>query len=642
MNSMDRNAPLYEDKIYYTRNIGPYQLMALPWWAKTPEPTYPVRRGCRIEPLVCGERVFGQIAIDLAAAKRSVDIITWGFDPGMFLVREERANKGMRYGDLLLEIATREKDPVAVRLIIWHDSSLTQALMKNMPGYYGSWATHFISEINSYYSEEHQNYNVEWFKTIMKNSDSNIELRVRDIPLSCLAKALSDEEVPKNMTATALKFFPTHHQKMMLIDYESKVSAIGYVMGHNSITDYWDTKAHKFHDPRRERVYKNNPAEAWNQGPDLTPTFPGYTPTQYEIEQKELAVRMYLEKNSSIAIPYQDISCRVCGPVLFDLNHNFCQAWSESKRPLSLIAEILKSALESTPAGMAGKIAKEKIKNKETDFIKKRRSIRAEDFLHWKFESSVQLMRTHPMHGEKTIKECYANINRLMGHYLFIQNQYVQYKDWIQHLEECIQKRRKAGYNEPFYIFILTSKPERNGMDLATYDVAYRVGYSENMPVIHAQGAEKIQSGTMELPLRPHELEQKGINVVMASLWTCAKGSKLLPSEYEEIYIHAKVAIVDDAAFTMGSANLNLRSMAIDSELNIASDSSEVAYALRRELFEQCSGTPGPARFENMEETYKHWRQISIANRKIKEKGGQLLSQLVEFYVDRKPGSPVV
>ena len=65
----------------------------------------------------------------------------------------------------------------------------------------------------------------------------------------------------------------------------------------------------------------------------------------------------------------------------------------------------------------------------------------------------------------------------------------------------------------------------------------------------------------------------------MGSMYTCAQSEeKLRPDDYEEIYIHAKVTIVDDTAFTIGSANLNLRSMAMDSELNVLSDAKDGAF----------------------------------------------------------------
>jgi phosphatidylserine/phosphatidylglycerophosphate/cardiolipin synthase-like enzyme len=116
----------------------------------------------------------------------------------------------------------------------------------------------------------------------------------------------------------------------------------------------------------------------------------------------------------------------------------------------------------------------------------------------------------------------------------------------------------------------------------------------------------------------------------------------LREQDYEEIYIHAKVAVVDDAAFTVGSANLNLRSMALDSELNILSQAADIAYQLRTELFFQCSGSSGPTQFGNMTNEFKRWAKSMSEN--FANKGGKrpLLGQLMPFLVDRQPGSPVI
>lgn len=37
---------------------------------------------------------------------------------------------------------------------------------------------------------------------------------------------------------------PTHHQKMVLVDYESPADAVGFVMGHNTLDAYWDRDDH--------------------------------------------------------------------------------------------------------------------------------------------------------------------------------------------------------------------------------------------------------------------------------------------------------------------------------------------------------------------------------------------------------------
>ena len=50
---------------------------------------------------------------------------------------------------------------------------------------------------------------------------------------------------------------------------------------------------------------------------------------------------------------------------------------------------------------------------------------------------------------------------------------------------------------------------------------------------------------------------------------------------YRPIYVHAKVAIIDDLWSTVGSANLNNRGMRDDTEMNVATLDAELAQDLR-------------------------------------------------------------
>jgi len=82
--------------------------------------------------------------------------------------------------------------------------------------------------------------------------------------------------------------------------------------------------------------------------------------------------------------------------------------------------------------------------------------------------------------------------------------------------------------------------------------------------------------------------------------------------------------------------------MALDSELNILSQAKDVAYKLRCDLFDQCLGSPGPEQFGNMETTFNDWREQMKKNARAKERNNPLIGQVVAFYVDRKPGSPLI
>lgn len=645
MGGMNENAELYKQILSYKKTTGPYQCLTLPWWVKTREPHYYPRHRGSIEPLICGEEVFARIADDIAAATRSVDIITWGFDPGMVLKRGFKAQDGQRYGDLLLEIATRKKNPVMVRLLVWYDDKVSQSLMKNIPGYYGTrYPSIGSSSKTGFYSAEHQKYNAEWFEKICAEAVPNICFHVRSILPELFAKSLLGEDIPLQASAQATARFPTHHQKMLLVDYELPKRAVGYVMGHNSITDFWDTAAHIYKDPRRETFYLvDTSSSEESPGGDVQVNV-ARRPSKQELDTKKRARESYLKRNSYVTKPYQDVSARVRGPVLYDLNHNFCQGWEESTPPSSYFTEqywLITKYLHRTIHQVSRMAQKLTHRDPDHDFAERRKLIKPEAFLLPGGQHSAQLLRTQPMHGEKTIKECYANLTRQAHHYIFIQNQYVQYGAWATHLKECVQRLRKGGFKKPVYVFILTSTPERDGMDIATYDVAKQLGQSETMKVEHEQAIQNSRKGRGKMPVTAEELAVDGIHVVMGSLWTCRQ-PKPKPDEYEEIYIHSKVAIVDDAALTIGSANLNVRSMAIDSELNILSQARDVAFKLRCDMFNQCAGDPGPAQFQDMKKTFEVWQEKMASNLRAMKRNLPLLGQIVAFHVNRKPGAPLI
>jgi phosphatidylserine/phosphatidylglycerophosphate/cardiolipin synthase-like enzyme len=650
---MDENEGLYTQKLCYNQALGPYQCLSMPWWVRTSKhKTYLARHHCQLEPLICGEAVFGRIQADLLEARRTVDIITWGFDPGMVLVRDRGAEDGMRYGDLLKQIATRKENPITVRLLLWHDNLASYAIQKNNPGLYGN-RIPTIGAYAGYYGDTHDRYNREWFEEIIANKVPNIVLHTREVALKFREPALAGEKYKISpIDGRAGSIYPTHHQKMILIDYETPSRAVGYVMGHNSTTDFWDTAAHRFQDPRRETLYKKNPAEPISQLTavideardlyDRQMQMLSGRPDQPSRRKAERLVE-FINKYAFTAKPYQDVSLRVRGPVLYDMNHNFCYGWAESETdtPGS------NNAIGMTPPGMAGAEEAAAINaigakpDNVPALVQSRRHLKAADFALKDCHHSAQLLRTYPAYQEKSIKECYANLTRLTHHYIFIQNQYIQYEDWASYLKACVEKQRKAGYVKPIYVFIVTSTPETDGMDLATYDIALQLGRSDTMRVEHEETVAKAKRGKASMPITEVELEKHGIRALMGSMWSGAERPKS-PADYEETYIHAKVAIVDDAAFTVGSANLNVRSMALDSELNLLSEAKDVAFDLRKKLFDQCTKDEGPTQFGDMKETFRKWLVLMRKNTEAMENGSPMKGQIATFHVDRKPGSPVI
>ncbi len=87
--------------------------------------------------------------------------------------------------------------------------------------------------------------------------------------------------------------------------------------------------------------------------------------------------------------------------------------------------------------------------------------------------------------------------------------------------------------------------------------------------------ADEIQSSEILPEERP------GLKVHICSL--VAPDSP--PEEWVPVYIHSKLMIVNDVFTTHGSANINTRSMRVDSEMNIAHEWASVTRDLRRRLW---------------------------------------------------------
>jgi cardiolipin synthase len=95
---------------------------------------------------------------------------------------------------------------------------------------------------------------------------------------------------------------------------------------------------------------------------------------------------------------------------------------------------------------------------------------------------------------------------------------------------------------------------------------------------------------------------------------------------YEDIYVHAKLAIVDDCWVTIGSANTMWRSFRGDTELNASFWSSELAKALRCELLREHLLQDSSELSDR--EAFALYRSIALANSERRRRGEEMLGQV--------------
>jgi len=575
--------------------------------------THPIFDNSTLKVMICGEEGFADIEKEIKGAKESIDICLWGFDPGMELVRGNGGvwPRGETYGDLLIAAGKRD---VSVRLLVWYDPlSVTVDSMnpRNMPGYTHD-ATHtenvrrhftkegcanlsaslslqrriaFRKEMKAWeskvdcHNQARKEYCKTWYWAAFKGYLKGVQIRTR-AGNTAAVKASVGPQIQDigglSPERAGLERMGTHHQKPLLIDFHFKQGskAVGYVMGLNSVTDYWDTANHTYEDPLRELESARS-----------------YNPNRAYSSMK----------------PLRDYACRIDrGRALLVLYQNFIKAWeradtngkSEKKSELGS-RPMPEYCLKKAPTG----------------------------------SPRMQILRTQPEEQDTTIQDLYFNVTdvatRAAG-YLYAENQYFQWEEWAQRLlrvrkqsmNQWNASRAKAGLPlekmPVLHVFIVIPMPEKEEMIPRTYDTLATLGQQEGMQgqveliktwnekprsirVADGMGPEAmILAPPPEVVKHANQISKQtaitlesqfGIKVCTAMLNAC--GPKGNSFGFREIYIHSKLLLIDDTFFTLGSANMNVRSMAVDSEINIATVDPDSAMNLRKRIWGELSNSWG-------------------------------------------------
>ncbi|MDN7179283.1 phospholipase D-like domain-containing protein [Caballeronia sp. SEWSISQ10-4 2] len=601
-------------------------------WLLEKREKIPITKGNTLSFMICGEDGFKSIAKDLREAKASADIICWGFDPGMELERSgDTWPRGVRFGELLDTITTRMENPVTVRLLIWYDA-LASNKQNNVPGYsdHVSWNPNISSP---YADEARQKYCIDWWaRNLPKGSNSGLNPRLRvvlrsvgkdDVVTLMSADPLEEDQPvstrsPITDEKRLLEDYATHHQKPILIDYEwdNGSKAVGYVMGLNSVTDFWDKTAHVVDDPKRETWAKY-----------LIETDPLGAELGHE-KDTEGASSKGGNENYRHAKPYQDYACRIVGPALAQLHFNFENGWS---------AALGAPCPMTSPPAPPAKIPTQ-----------------------WGHPAHlVQIVRTQAHEKEKSIKEVYFQASSSARNYIYIENQYFFYPEFARHLKKtrmafCRDWSSRSGKPltemPKLHLFIVIPHPENDHMVPRTFDMLSELGASSAMPnqgKVAAAGkldhpypdSHKGPKGGQVLD-RPsvQDLERTlGLEVSVARLRTSgpdADGNMA----YREIYIHSKLMLIDDVFVTLGSANLNQRSMSVDSEINIAATGQIWAADLRQRVFALHSdgdiqGSGDPAEIPQM---FEKWNKQMSKNRDAQLAGVKPMKGFILPFEDQR------
>jgi phosphatidylserine/phosphatidylglycerophosphate/cardiolipin synthase-like enzyme len=614
--------------------------------------THPISHNNQLTFFICGEAGFKDIAEQIAAAVDTIDIICWGFDPGIELIRSgNRWPRGDTYGDLLIAAGKRG---VQVRLLVWYEPTAKGILNPlNMPGYThdtDSWyqgplkpdeisATNSLAMLKAQMAEAtspskkrkpdfakdsllpktaddiplsaRRQYCSYWYQAAFRHEFKGITIKTRRGNSSDIADNLDrategqrSGAIPSGVELKGMLHLGSHHQKPILIDYDYNggEKAVGYVMGLNSVTDYWDTAEHLLENPLREQGGKLETKESIQQVDDA-----GFRTRK----------------------PLRDYACRIeRGATLIAIYKNFTAAW-EGVSYGKVNAQRTKPMKDADAQINGPALLRRKAKTGDC---------------------TAQIVRTSAEDRDTSIRDSYftATDNATMGAgYIYIENQYFQYEEWSRRLlatrkngcalysKACSGTGKTLRDRPPMHVFIVMPTPEREQMVPRTYDALATLGQHGGMTkqqqlIDHSNASAKTH-GTARIPADPRIpafklpevvqhantiskpdrvlLEREyGIKACVAMLYSCGfDGGKW---RYREIYIHSKLMIVDDLFLTLGSANLNHRSMAADSEINISVIDPAKAIEMRKAVWGQLAGEGcdgGNGGKGEMSEVFREW-----------------------------------
>jgi phosphatidylserine/phosphatidylglycerophosphate/cardiolipin synthase-like enzyme len=316
----------------------------------------------------------------------------------------------------------------------------------------------------------------------------------------------------------------------------------------------------------------------------------------------------------------------------------------------------------------------------------------------------AQILRTPSQkrkQGVKDIEKLYLQAIKTASNFIYIENQYFRVPPLATTLRELVNAFQAGGRKTPLYLFVVTNSSD-DGIGVgtvSTYQMLNALGCADVMPgvaklervddlsaqydaavkakktadtalndAMHmsvepfssstqypmsnmvasrqeatsaAQRVDELKSQLEKAKTTPPEkLDIPGLNVHICTLVPpdTPKGTA-----WDEVYIHSKLMIIDDYFVTHGSANVNLRSMEVDSELNITHESSRVTQALREKLWRIHTNGMGVGEKDrsgrlDAGSAFKVWGDLILKNKDRKSSGTtNPYASLVEFYRD-EPG----
>ncbi len=273
-------------------------------------------------------------------------------------------------------------------------------------------------------------------------------------------------------------------------------------------------------------------------------------------------------------VPRHDLCARVEGPVVMDLEHNFYERWNAAVPPEKQLA--FKDIPWVAPIPKAG------------------------------FERLAQITRTRRQTGDATVVAMYRNAIANAQEYIYIENQYFRSSDIARAIADRLRVRPDLE------VIVVTMEDDK----------LYSPSSGHTFQAIRILEEAYREVGREEFRaycLYTHNPDPWWLR------WLRRLSGESPLDRYHPINLHAKVMIVDDQFFTIGSANINLRSMEYDSEINVGALDPAGARALRLKLWrEHLDPAERVPPEDDIREWVELWRQTAQANEEAVERDAPL------------------
>ena len=256
--------------------------------------------------------------------------------------------------------------------------------------------------------------------------------------------------------------------------------------------------------------------------------------------------------------PWHDVHARIEGPAAADVEYNFRQRWN----------------------AMAKRYENWQLLPKGRHYFQQARVIEHDKPQAVESSSTVvQIARTIPRHTYHFQPHVVRGIAQLYMHaipkardFIYLENQYLWVRAYTG-IDISFLGRDNAEMEEVLRALIAAlQRGVRVALVLPDHPAPGRAFSDASIARIRREAPEAVAGGRFQVFCLGTSSHQAG------------------DEHYRPIYVHAKVAIIDDLWVTVGSANLNNRGLRDDAEINVATLDAGLARSLRLRLWAEHLG----------------------------------------------------